>query len=47
MDFMDGLPQSGQFNCLLVVVDKRTRFAHFLSLAHPYTAAKVALLYMQ
>lgn len=39
--------QSGQFNCLLVVVDKRTRFAHFLPLTHPYTAAKVALLYMQ
>uniref|UniRef100_A0A8R7UGC7 Integrase catalytic domain-containing protein n=1 Tax=Triticum urartu TaxID=4572 RepID=A0A8R7UGC7_TRIUA len=47
MDFVDGLPQSGQFNCLLVVVDKHTRFAHFLPLAHPYTASKVALLYMQ
>ena len=47
MDFVDGLTQSGQYNCLLVVVDKRTRFAHFLPLAHPYTAAKVAVLYMQ
>mgnify|MGYP006268437795 FL=1 len=46
MDFIDGLPQSGKFNCLLVLVDKRTRFAHFLPLAHPYTAAKVAQLYM-
>ena len=47
MDFMDGLPQSGQHNCLLVVVDKRTRFAHFLPLAHPYTASKLANIYMQ
>lgn len=46
MDFIDGLPQSGAFNCLWVIVDKRTKFAHFLPLAHPYTAAKVAQLYM-
>ena len=46
MDFIDGLPQSGKHNCIRVIVDKRTKFAHFLPLAHPYTAAKVALLYM-
>nr|XP_020152320.1 uncharacterized protein LOC109737602 [Aegilops tauschii subsp. strangulata] len=46
MDFVEGLPQSGKFNCLWVIVDKRTKFAHFLPLKHPYTAAKVALLYM-
>ena len=46
MDLIDGLPQSAQFNCLLVIVDKHTKFAHFLPLAHPYTTAKVALLYM-
>lgn len=46
MDFIDGLPQSGKFNCLWVIVDKRTKFAYFLPIAHPYTAAKVALLYM-
>ena len=46
MDFVDGLPQSGKFNCLSVVVNQRTKFAHFLPLAHPYTASKVALLYM-
>lgn len=46
MDFVDGLPQSGKYNCLWVIVDKRTRYAHFLPLAHPYTASKVAQLYM-
>ena len=46
MDFIDGLPQSGSVNCILVIVDKLTKFAHFLPLAHPYTASKVALLYM-
>uniref|UniRef100_A0A8R7VFL3 Integrase catalytic domain-containing protein n=1 Tax=Triticum urartu TaxID=4572 RepID=A0A8R7VFL3_TRIUA len=46
MDFMDGLPQSSKFNCLLVLVNKRTKFAYFLPLAHPYTAALAAQLYM-
>lgn len=46
MDFIDGLPQSRHVNCILVIVDKFTKFAHLLTLAHPYTASKVALLYM-
>lgn len=46
MDFIDGLPQSGHSNCIWVIVDKFTKFAHFLPLVHPYTAAKLALLCM-
>lgn len=47
MDFIDGLPSSGKFNCILVVVDKFTRYAHFLALSHPFTAAKVAHSYLE
>ena len=47
MDFIDGLPSSGKFNCILVVVDKFTRYAHFLPLSHPFTAAKVAHSYLE
>lgn len=46
MDFIDGLPQSRKFNCILVIVDKFTRYAHFLPLQHPFTAAKVALSFL-
>jgi transposase InsO family protein len=46
MDFVEGLPQSGLANCILVVVDKFTKYVHFLSLKHPYTASSVAKLYL-
>lgn len=46
MDFIEGLPPSRQFSCILVVVDKLTKFAHFIPLKHPYTASKVAELFV-
>jgi hypothetical protein len=46
MDFIDGLPQSRQFNCILVVVDKLSKYAHFIPLTHPYTASKVVDLFV-
>jgi len=46
MDFIDGLPPSRQYNCILVVVDKLTKYAHFIPLRHPYTASKVAELFV-
>jgi hypothetical protein len=46
MGFVEGLPKSGQANCILVVVEKFTRYGHFLPLKHPYTASSVAKLYL-
>lgn len=46
MDFIDGLAQSRQFNCLLVVVNKLSKYDHFIPLRHPYTAEKVAELFV-
>jgi transposase InsO family protein len=32
---------------ILVVVDRLTKYAHFIALKHPYTAATVAKLFME
>jgi hypothetical protein len=46
LDFVEGLPQSGSANCLLVVVDYLTKYAHVIPLHHPFTAATVAKAFM-
>jgi hypothetical protein len=42
LDFVEGLPKLGSYNCILVVIDKYTKYGHFLPLSHPYSALTVA-----
>lgn len=47
LDFVEGLPSSGQFNCILVVVDSFTKYGHFIPMHHPFNAAGVDKVFMQ
>ncbi|KAA3485505.1 polyprotein [Gossypium australe] len=46
MDFIKGLPNTKGKSVFLVVIDRLTKFVHFLALSHPYIAMTVAQKYL-
>lgn len=42
MNFIEGFPKSEGKNVIMVVVDRLTKFAHFVGLSHPFTAQEVS-----
>ena len=47
MDFIEGLPSSHGKNSILVVVDRLSKYAHFMALAHPYTTKTIATTFVE
>jgi len=47
MNFIGGLPKVKGFDTIFVVVDRMTKYAHFYTLAHPFTAKEVAVLFLK
>lgn len=45
MDFIDSLPSLKGKNALLVVVDRLSKYAHFIPLSHPYTTPGIAQVF--
>ena len=47
LDFIEGLPRSGGYDTILVVVDKFSKYANFVPLTHPFTALQIAKVFMK
>ena len=47
LDFIEALPKVHGKSVLLTVVDRFSKYAHFIPLGHPYTASSVARAFFQ
>jgi len=46
MDFIERLPKSEGRDTIMVIVDRFTKYGHFITLAHPFTAQDVAKFFL-
>ena len=46
MDFISGLPKSHGYDTISVVVDRLSKYSHFILLKHPYTLRHIAAIFV-
>jgi hypothetical protein len=45
LDFIEGLPKVGGKSIILTIMDRFSKYCHFIPLGHPYTTETVAKLF--
>lgn len=45
IDFIEGLPSSGGYTTILVVVNRFSKYCHFILVKHPMTAPQIAQVF--
>lgn len=46
MEFVEGLPKSKGYSMIFVVIERFTKYEHFMTLSHSYTAHEVAKVFL-
>jgi hypothetical protein len=47
MDFIEGLPKVHGKSVILTIVDRFSKYSHFIALSHPYTTTSVARAFFE
>ena len=46
MDFINGLPSSNGFSVIFMVVDRLSKYSHFIAMKQPYSAKGVVEIFI-
>jgi hypothetical protein len=46
LDFVIGIPKVGDKSVILIVVDRFSKYAHFITLSHPYSATTISMAFI-
>lgn len=47
MDFVEGLPSSNGHSVIMVIVDRLSKYAHFVALSHPFSANSIVKAFVE